>query len=201
MIRNNIQSLRIYRLFRLKNSERQNHTLADLQPTITRQCYVSTQTKTNFNIPLSISDVHLRHEQLPFAYFFDKVFSTEELEASLYETLEHFPPTGGTVSNYQTIKCTTDDTVPLTFAEFEKDMTMEKWLDSRTPRDHYHSSENGHHPTLNQLFQPLFIKDDITPIDDNLMTIQVTQFANNTGTSIGINTRQVIHFYICLYIV
>lgn len=200
MIRKIIQTSRIDRFCRSKH-KRKSHTLANLQPTITRQCYVSTQTKTDFGIPLSISDVHLRHEQLPFAYFFDKVFSRDELEASLYETLKHFSPAGG-VFNYQTIMCTTDDTVPLTFAEFEQEMTMEKWLVSDISRNHYHSSENGQHPTLNQLFQPLFTNDDTTPLYDNLMTIQVTKFANDTGTSIGINTRQVMHFlyFIHLYL-
>jgi hypothetical protein len=195
MIRKRIQSS----YFRWNSTRRNNHSLLDLQPIITRQCYVSTQTKKDFSIPLSISDVHLRHEQLPFAYFFDKVFSIEELEASLYETLQHFSPAGGTVSNYQTIRCTTDDTVPLTFAEFEKEMTIEKWLDTKTSRDHQHSSENGKHPMLNQLFQPLFENDDTTPIDDNLMTIQVTHFANDSGTSIGINTRLVIHPFIYIH--
>jgi hypothetical protein len=143
--------------------------------------------------------VHLRHEQLPFAYFFDKVFSRDELEASLYVTMKHFSAAGGTVFNYRTIMCTTDDTVPLTFAEFEQEITMEKWLVSDISRNHYHSSENGQHPTLNQLFQPLFTNDDTIPINDNLMTIQVTNFANGTGTSIGINTRQVIYYFMFFY--
>lgn len=194
MIRKKIQSS----YYRWNSTRRNSHSLVDLQPIITRQSYVSTQTKKDFSVPLTISDVHLRHEQLPFAYFFNKVFSIEELEASLYETLQHFSPAGGTVvSNYQTIMCTTNDTVPLTFAEFEKEMTIEKWLtNANSSRDHYHSSENGKHPMLNQLFQPIFENDDMTPIDDNLMTIQVTHFANDSGTSIGINTRLVIQIFI-----
>lgn len=190
MIRKTIVQHTLYR--RLMRSK---HTARDVDihhPTVTRECLISTQTTNDFNIPLSISDVHLRNEQLPFAYFFDAPLSNEDLEASLIQTLPHFAPAGGTILNYQSIECTVNDTVPLTFTKFDRDMTLQKWLDSPKMQNHHHVSGNGDHPILNPLFQPLFTNDDDPiPYITNLMTIQVTQFAQNSGTSLGINIRYV----------
>jgi hypothetical protein len=169
-----------------------NNTAPDLQhlqPTITSRCLISTQIEKEFAVPLSITDVHLRHEQLPFAYFFDEVMSNAELEASFTETLKHFSTTGGRLANYQNIRCSPGDTVPLTFAEI--DMTMDEWLSGQ--RGHHHQSGNGQHPTLMPLFRPLFCNSDIdSDSQNNLMTAQVTHFSEQSGTVIGVNANHIL---------
>ena len=169
---------------------RNNQTAAfeqfeNLQPAITNRCLVSTQIKKECLVPLSIADIHLRHEQLPFAYFFSEVLSNEELKASFTEVVQHFSTSGGEVVNHQNIRCSPDDTVPLAFAEMN--ITMEEWLSCR--RDH-HQSDNGQHPTLLPLFRPLFPPDSDSV--DNLLTVQVTHFAKSSGTVIGVNANHLL---------
>ena len=172
-----------------------------LQPTITKRSLISTQIKKEFIVPLSITDIHLRHEQLPFAYFFNEVMSNAELEASFTETLQHFSTTGGRIVNYQNIRCSPGDTVPLTFAEM--DMTMNEWLSGPAQRGHHHQSGNGKHPTLLPLFHPLFCDSNSSGIvdsdsnsnsdsQDNLMTAQVTHFSERSGTVIGVNANHLL---------
>ena len=83
------------------------------QPTVStyRRSRISTQTVSH-RIPLSIVDIHLRHEQLPFGYFFRETLDEQDLEDSLRSILKDFPQTGGVICQSHTaIQCHPDDTV------------------------------------------------------------------------------------------
>jgi len=131
------------------------------------------------NIPLTVVDVHLRHEQLPFAYFFDETLDADLLTTSLAKVLRAFPQTGGRLDNHVAIQCTKHDTVPLSFGKI--DMTLTEW--QREQRGHVHQAGTGH-PTLLPLFDPLFV-------EDNLLTIRVTYFSCG-ATCIGVNLNHAL---------
>jgi hypothetical protein len=147
---------------------------------------VPTRISLPLSIPLTVSDVHLRYEQLPFCYFFPETLNANELEASLAKVLTRFPTAGGKLqSNYQAIECHPDDTVSLSFARTDDNISMEDWLSE--PRNHFHQSGNGH-PTLLPLFDSLFSSDD----DDSLMKAQVTYFGGSGGTAVAVNCNHLL---------
>jgi hypothetical protein len=51
--------------------------------------HINTDKKQSL-VPLSITDICLRHEQLPFAYFFDEILSNGELELLLLKCYSIF---------------------------------------------------------------------------------------------------------------
>eukprot|EP00980_Cylindrotheca_fusiformis_P030417 scaffold24793_cov108-Cylindrotheca_fusiformis.AAC.3 len=152
-----------------------------------------------FQVPLTVSDVHLRHEQLPFAYFFRETLDAVSLKDSLCRVLEHFPVVSGRIrsQNFQEIECNPlVDSVPLAFGDM--DTTLDTWLSES--RGHSHISGKGH-PELLPIFDPLFeakrsggsneLENDSHRIRipfpyDNLLRIRVTYFQCG-GTAIGVN--------------
>ena len=170
----------------------------NLTTTVRKRSLVSTQIETAkaFSVPLSIADIHLRHEQLPFAYFFNEILQAQELETTFAQVLKHFPTAGGNLINYQRIHCSADDTVPLTFADM--DITLDEWLSVH--RGHLHQAGHGRHPTLLPLFDPLFETNtasgsgsqDGNESFENLMTARVTYFADNSGTALTINSNHLL---------
>lgn len=107
--------------------------------------------------------------------------------------MTNFPTAGGTLQNYQHILCTKDDTVPLIFANAS--MTMQEWL--RESRGHLHQSGNGHHPSLLPIFDPLFhsaidSEHENNISTENLMSVKVTQFANDSGFVVAINMNHLL---------
>lgn len=154
---------------------------------------ISTNISKEFVVPITVADVHLRHEQLPFAYFYEKDFDMQRLKQSFAKLLTNFPTAGGTLQNYQHILCTKNDTVPLTFANAS--MTMQEWL--QESRGHLHQSGNGHHPSLLPIFDPLFHSaidsdNDNDGSTENLMSVKVTQFANDSGFVVAINMNHLL---------
>jgi len=138
-------------------------------------------------------------EKLPFAYFFDDTFDSNQLIRSFGKVLNQFPTAGGRLFKSLHIRCSPEDNVPISFAD--TDMTMQKWLS--VSRGHHHQSGNGHHPNLLPIFDPLFHSDlegneklqnddIISGSFDTLLTARITRFANNSGTVLGINTNHLL---------
>jgi Transferase family len=140
----------------------------------------------SFQVPLTVSDVHLRHEQLPFAYFFRETLDAELLKGSLRRVLQHFPVVGGKVPSqtFQAVHCDPlRDTIPLAFGDVNA--TLDEWLSEA--RGHVHIPGQGH-PVLLPLFDALFEQNDkavLVHLDD-LVKIRVTHFQCG-GTAIGVN--------------
>lgn len=76
-----------------------SHTTDDIK--LRKRKLVPTSVKEEFVVPISVADIHLRHEQLPFAYFFNDEICFEQLQHSFANVLQSFPTTGGTLDNYQ----------------------------------------------------------------------------------------------------
>jgi Transferase family len=137
-----------------------------------------------FHIPLTVSDVHLRHEQLPFAYFFRETLDAQLLKCSLRRVLRHFPVVSGKVlsQTFQAVHCDPSrDTIPLAFGDVNA--TLDEWLSEA--RGHLHVPGHGH-PILLPLFDALFEENDSSLSFDNLAKIRVTHFQCG-GTAIGVN--------------
>ena len=161
-----------------------------------------------FRIPLTVTDIHLRLEQLPFCYYFDETLVQEQLEESLAQTLRQFPQMGGRIckDSYLAILCDPSDTVQLSFGTMQKDISIEEWQQRSYGHVHFASSgKKGEqrHPILLPLFDPLFdtsnddqqgdlsdktLSDTATTLDSSaLVTIRVTYFPKEGGTAIGVN--------------
>lgn len=143
-------------------------------------------------LPLSITDLHLRHEQLPFAYFFTETLCEEALHQSLQHILsQQYPLTGGTLllTNKNTfhshIQCQPNDTLHVSYGTIN--MTLEEWQSQ--PRGHEHttttSGNTTQHPTLLPIFDSLFTEHHSTP-SFSLAKIRITYFQGG-GTAIGVN--------------
>ena len=168
-----------------------------------RRSKIPTLTESH-RIPLSIVDVHLRHEQLPFCYFFQETLDETALEESLKSILQDFPQIGGKIcgSSHAAIQCEPEDMVGLSFGKIN--MTLQEW--QRKQRGHTLQSaaaitinttgRKSSDPILLPLFDSLFEKDH----DTSLVKIRVTYFENQ-GTAIGVNfchalgdTATCVHF-------
>lgn len=143
-----------------------------------------------FSIPLTVSDAHLRHEQLPFAYYFEEELDQKLLKSSLRRVLKHFPVVSGKINPaaFRAIDCCPSDSIPLSFGDMN--MPLEKWL--RKTRGHSYVAGTGH-PVLLPLFDPLFENNDknnnsdlVSLPYDNLLKIRVTYFECG-GTALGVN--------------
>jgi hypothetical protein len=163
---------------------------------------IPTLSNSRYSIPLTVSDIHLRHEQLPFAYFFRETLDEATLESSLRSVLRHFPILGGSLAcSRLVIQCDTFDTVPLAIGDI--DISLDDWLRKRN-QNHSHKSASGY-PTLLPLFDSLFQNNRHGDIDDdpgggkkqhyikyeNLIKIRVTYFKGG-GTAIGVNMNHVM---------
>jgi hypothetical protein len=163
---------------------------------------IPTMSDTRYSIPLTVSDVHLRHEQLPFAYFFRETLDEATLESSLRSVLRHFPVLGGRLAcSRLVIQCDPDDSVP--FAVGDIDISLDDWLIRKRNQNHSHKSASGY-PTLLPIFDALFQNNHYGNVDDeslekqqhsykyeNLIKIRVTYFKGG-GTAIGVNMNHVM---------
>ena len=123
------------------------------QPTVStyRRSRISTQTVSH-RIPLSIVDIHLRHEQLPFGYFFRETLDEQDLEDSLRSILKDFPQTGGVICQSHTaIQCHPDDTVHVSFGRIN--LTFDEW--QQQPRGHLHESFSANSHSCNRGSHPV----------------------------------------------
>ncbi|KAI2491182.1 hypothetical protein MHU86_23377 [Fragilaria crotonensis] len=140
---------------------------------------VSTGVEHNFGVPLTIADVHLRHEQLPFAYFFPIPLCEDQLLASLSATLPQFAVLGGAILDDRclSIQCRTTDFIPCTFST--SDQSKEYWLMQRNILRRRQS------PELLPLFSPL------SAFEENLATINITTLDDGC-TVIGMTVSHMV---------
>lgn len=157
-------------------------------------------------VPLSLVDIHLRHEQLPFCYFFRETLDEVALEESLRVVLQDFPQTGGRICpSHLAIQCEADDVVSLSFGRINT--TLDEWQSQQ--RGHLHQSQSTlslscspscsasqseqasqrkpQHPVLLPLFDALFANDQ----DTSLLKIKVTYF-DCGGTALGVNANHAL---------
>ena len=158
---------------------------------------------SEWTVPLTLADYHLRHEQLPFCFLFRETLDATELERSLQRVLQHFPILAGHLSANQLsiqsrVSATTDNNnnndddddhhhhqgfVPFCIADHNG--SLHDWL-AASPQNHSHTSGGGH-PDLLDVFDGLFdaASSDASGIDP-LVTIRITYFACG-GTALGVN--------------
>jgi len=140
-----------------------------------KRLLVKTGTVEPRRIPLSVVDVHLRREQLPFCYFFEETLDETALTESLRKVLRRpdFSVAGGTICpGYLCIQCEPGDFVSVSFGT--ADTSLQRWHrnsnndnnnndgeeeEERPPRGHVHRSDKQH-PTLLPLFDSLFDDED-----------------------------------------
>lgn len=152
-----------------------------------------------FAVPLTVADLHLRHEQLPFAYFFKQTLDAQALQESLTTVLrQEFAVAAGRLSPcYRAIDCTPDDSVPLTICDM--DCSLEEWKAAKENQGHSHQSGRGEHPQLLPLFDSLFDQQNVDK-NNNLLSVRITYFACG-ATCLGVNfshcladTASCLHF-------
>jgi hypothetical protein len=133
---------------------------------------------------MTLIDVHLRDEQLPFAYFFHETLCRSKLESSLSRVLQNYPILGGTTNLCDgVIECHPDDSVSLSFGKSE--LSLHQWLAESPPQ----YLRRGRQRLSNSLFDCLQHAEDDVSKDGNkqvLATIRVTHFAGG-GTALGVN--------------
>jgi hypothetical protein len=164
---------------------------------------IPTLCDSRHSIPLTVSDIHLRHEQLPFSYFFRETLDEATLLSSFRSVLRHFPILGGRLAcSRLVIRCDPDDSVPFTVGDI--DISLDDWLARKSNQNHSHKSASGY-PTLLPLFDALFQNNHHGDVDEdpgggkqqhsykyeNLVKIRVTYFKGG-GTAIGVNMNHVM---------
>lgn len=180
-----------------------HHLYEDAAVNTRASLLIPTLSDSRYSIPLTVSDVHLRHEQLPFAYFFRETLDEATLESSLRSVLRHFPILGGRLAcSRLVIQCDPSDSVP--FAIGDIDISLDDWL-RQSNQNHSHKSASGY-PTLLPLFDALFQNNRLGEVEDNpggkqqhqmkykyqnLIKIRVTYFKGG-GTAIGVNINHVM---------
>jgi hypothetical protein len=140
-------------------------------------------------VPLTLVDVHLRDEQLPFAFFFDETLDFDKLASSLEQVLKHYPVMSGRIDfegkdagSPVAIQCGPEDAVSLSYGISDKPLSF--W----TSRGHSYSGGGGH-PILLPIFDPLFQSGKQSASNDGvnsysrLATFRVIHFAGG-GTAI-----------------
>mmetsp|Transcript_21971 Transcript_21971/g.53159 ORF Transcript_21971/g.53159 Transcript_21971/m.53159 type:complete len:564 (+) Transcript_21971:127-1818(+) len=165
--------------------------------------FLSTAVAERFSVPLTLADVHLRDEQLPFAYAFRHELDSDKLISSLKEVLRRYPILGATVDfspgNIPTLDCDINDTVPISFGNSE--LTLDQWLTQKRSgkMQHVGWQSGGGAPTLSPLFDDLISskRDAAGNIDpthitkENIATVRITYF-KDAGTAIGINISHML---------
>jgi hypothetical protein len=134
----------------------------------------SSERKLGKHVPLSLNDVFVIEEQLPYAYFFTERLCDKKLERSLKKVLRFFPMLGGRLClDSRSIVLEEDDTVPFSVGRTE--IPAEEWIGMR------HSSPQQ----LLPLFDPL--PRDPWNSRTPLARIKVTHIGDNGGTVLGVN--------------
>ncbi|KAL3793682.1 hypothetical protein HJC23_010254 [Cyclotella cryptica] len=168
--------------------------------------FLSTHVTEKFSVPLTLADVYLRDEQLPFAYAFRDTLDCESLISSWKEVLRRYPILGATADfspgKVPTLECNVHDTVPMSFGE--SDLTLDQWLlqERSGQMQHVGWQSGGGAPTLSPLFDDLISAKwdaveneglESTCIDrkEHIATVRVTYF-KGAGTAIGININHML---------
>jgi hypothetical protein len=164
------------------------------------------------SIPLTLTDVHLRHEQLPFAYFFHQTLDQKLLISSLKRVLERYPVVGATLNlrGIPSLEIRSGDYVPVAIGR--SPVVFSEWLQNTHLQQHIHRV--GKHPKLLPIFDDLASKRwtpvemlgpvlEIPPTDDDdlcldsdssqtdssrdgLATVRIT-YPQGGGTILGVN--------------
>jgi len=164
-----------------------------------RRVFLSTSCTKRFTVPLTLTDIHLRNEQLPFAYVFKETLDQHKLVSSLKEVLKRYPILGATPTfspgNVPMLVCDIGDDVPMSFGG--SDLTLDQWLaDKRSGQmQHVGWQSGGGAPTLSPLFDDLISARWIAPPSEgkkeHMATIRVTYF-KDSGTAIAINLSHML---------
>jgi hypothetical protein len=134
----------------------------------------TSERKLGNHVPLSLNDVYVIDEQLPYAYFFRERICDKKLERSLKKVVQFFPMLGGRLClDSLSIVLDEDDTVPFSVGRTE--IPAEEWIGMR------HSSPQQ----LLPLFDPL--PRDPWNSRTPLARIRVTHIGDNGGTVLGVN--------------
>lgn len=141
-------------------------------------------------VPLSLNDVYVIQEQLPYAYFFSEHLCDKKLEQSLGKVLRFFPMLGGRLClDSLSILLNEDDTVQFTVGQTE--IPADEWIGMG------HSSPQQ----LLPLFDPL--PPEPWKSRNPLARVRVTHIENG-GTVLGVNISHAaadgascIHFMYC----
>lgn len=169
--------------------------------------FLSTSVKKSFSVPLTLADVHLRDEQLPFAYAFRETLDADRLVTSLQEVLQRYPILGATTDfsegKVPTLVCTEFDSVP--FSIGQSDLTLDEWFEQKRTGHMQHMGwkSGGGAPTLSPLFDDLMSskwvwegineeKDSMQKYgEEHVATVRITYFKGG-GTAIGINLSHML---------
>lgn len=169
--------------------------------------YISTAVTEPFAVPLTLSDVYLKDEQLPFAYVFRETLDSQRLVDSLGEILRRYPILGSqkdfTAGKIPTLQCSKGDCVTVSFDESKK--TLEEWIETKKSGKLQHDDwyEGGGAPVLSPLFDDLVSNrwadwDAMSMAEqaeanenEGLATARITYFAGG-GTSVGINISHLL---------
>ena len=88
--------------------------------------FLPTSVVARHRVPLTLADVHLRNEALPFLYLFRIALDRERLVSSLREVLRRYPILGAAVSDdFLYLECHPADVVPVSFDAV--DVTLDEW--------------------------------------------------------------------------
>ncbi|KAL7479676.1 hypothetical protein ACHAW6_005413 [Cyclotella cf. meneghiniana] len=169
--------------------------------------FLSTHVTEKISVPLTLADVYLRDEQLPFAYAFRDTLNSQNLISSLKEVLRRYPILGATADfspgKVPTLDCNVHDVVPMSFGE--SDLTLDQWLvhERSGQMQHVGWQSGGGAPTLSPLFDDLItskwdeLEGNTNPEStciyrkEYVATVRVTYF-RGTGTAIGINVNHML---------
>ena len=169
--------------------------------------YISTAVTEPFAVPLTLSDVYLKDEQLPFAYVFKETLDSQRLIDSFGEILRRYPILGSqkdfTAGKIPALQCSKGDCVTMSFGESKN--TLEEWIETKKSGELQHDDwyEGGGAPILSPLFDDLASNrwadwDSMSMADqavanesEGLATVRITYFAGK-GTSVGINISHLL---------
>ena len=174
-----------------------------------RRLFLSTSCTKRVTVPLTLTDIHLRNEQLPFAYVFKETLDQHKLVSSLKEVLKRYPILGATPTfspgNVPMLVCDINDNVPISFVE--SDSTIDQWLvDEKSWQMQHVWQSDGGAPTLSPLFDDLISAkwiaipsegngDSSTSLcadkKEHMATVRVTYF-KDSGTAIAINLNHML---------
>ena len=173
-----------------------------------KRIFLLTPVTEPFSVPLTLADVQLRNEQLPFAYMFRSTLDAERLTTSFREVLRRYPIIG-TKANFKagkipTLEGSVDDTVSMSFGYSES--TLEECLQEKRSGKIQHQNwrGGGEAPLLSPLFDDLssarwnesgkgthgLASKDLNR-DSRLMTVKITFFKGG-GTAVGINISHLL---------
>ena len=169
--------------------------------------YISTSVTEPFTVPLTLSDVYLKDEQLPFAYVFRETLDSQRLIDSFGEILRRYPILGSqkdfTAGKIPTLQCSKGDNVTMSFGE-SKD-TLEDWIESKKSGKLQHDDwyEGGGAPVLSPLFDDLvsnrwadyktmsMAEQAEANETEGLATARITYFSGG-GTAVAINISHLL---------